>query len=388
MKPRHVNRSKGIALVLVLMLVAVGTVLGMGLITSSTVRVIGAQNLVHAARAHYLAESGLSHALHVLKTDPEALVGSAATPLGPYYLDDNKDCYYFHGMQDAFSPNVYYLTAESYVNGLTRRASYTVYCQRQSLNRLSRGVLIGSAAACLPTSLEVMGDIQNNGGQLTNYAVIVGDVYCKGAVLDPLDRVDGRIIMGADEVTLPNAAIDEYKLYSLFGRNNVAHERVANEFLRSDPLNRGGAVTPGNVGGVVWLKPQSGDSVRIHSGVDFTGTIIIDGDLELSGDGIKMRAVRGFPAIVATGKILIADNADVAIMGTVIVGGGVVPLGSRAVGSATVIDGALVAGTVGYDVNLDGIHKLNYVKERTALYDFSADENSDELVRMKILEYN
>ncbi len=137
MKLQHVNKSKGIALVLVLMLVAVGTVLGMGLITNSAVRVIGAQNLVHATRAHYLAESGLSHALHVLKSDPESLVGSAETPLGPYYLDDNKDSYYFHCTQDAFSPDIYYLTAESYVNGLTRRASYTVYRSRGGLKRLT-----------------------------------------------------------------------------------------------------------------------------------------------------------------------------------------------------------------------------------------------------------
>ncbi|KKL25940.1 hypothetical protein LCGC14_2400260, partial [marine sediment metagenome] len=369
MKHRHINNQKGIALVLVLMLVAVGTILGMGLIASSTVRVIGAQNLVHAARAHYLAESGLSHALHVLKSDPESLIGSAATPLGPYYLQDDQDCYYFYSTQDAFNSNVYYLTAKSYVNGLSRRASYTVFCQRQRLNKLTQSVLIGGSAVALPDSLTVNGDIQSNGGRLSNYASIVGDVYCRGVVFDPFGRVDGEITMGADEVPLPTIITDNYKLYRLWGRNNAANERVTNEFLSNDPLNQGGSVNPDNTGGVVWLKPQSGDSVAISNGVDFQGTIIIEGDLTLSGSGIKMVAVRGFPAIVATGKILIADNADAEITGTVIAGGGIVPLGSDAAGSATTIDGALVAQTVGYGWRLDGDHVLNYVKARTELYD-------------------
>lgn len=91
-----VGRS-AFALIMVLMLVAAASVLGMCCLWSSSIRLAGSQNFVTAARARMLAESGVQHAMYTLRTDAEALLAAGAdNPLGPYHLDSMNDSYWFY----------------------------------------------------------------------------------------------------------------------------------------------------------------------------------------------------------------------------------------------------------------------------------------------------
>ncbi|MHC4982559.1 MAG: LamG domain-containing protein [Planctomycetota bacterium] len=111
---------------MVMVLVAVSTVLGLGYLVSSTVRLASIDNLMHAARARYLAESGLQHGLWLLRRNPEAVLGAATGPLGPYQADETADSYSFWAEPVVDMANVYKITSTATVGDLTRTVSMKV----------------------------------------------------------------------------------------------------------------------------------------------------------------------------------------------------------------------------------------------------------------------
>ena len=149
----HVNdRQNGFALAAVLLLVAIASILGLGYLVSSTVRMLGSENLLRTARAQYLGESALQHALYILQKNPQLLEGSTQSPLGPYVLDDSDGCYYFSGGADETIPRRYYLYGEGHVGDIVRRCSYTVFRSGAVRRQVLHGMIIGGSGASLPAS--------------------------------------------------------------------------------------------------------------------------------------------------------------------------------------------------------------------------------------------
>jgi hypothetical protein len=130
-------------------------------------------------------------------------------------------------------------------------------------------------------------------------------------------------------------------------------------------------VSAGNSGGVVWLKPASGNSVTLASNLNFEGTIIIEGDLVIEGANITLTAQEGFPAIITTGRVLIAPGCQVQINGLVVSFAGLMTTDGYADGSQTAINGGLISDWTGYESSLGGTHVLTYEADRCMLYDFS-----------------
>jgi len=123
---RTAARGGGFAMILVLMLIATATVLGLSYLNSATVRLAGTSNLLLATRAQYLAESGLEHALWLLRVAPEQLDGSASDPLGPFQADESDDSYSFYAEPLTGENGVYLVTATAQVESVTRTVSLQV----------------------------------------------------------------------------------------------------------------------------------------------------------------------------------------------------------------------------------------------------------------------
>ncbi len=121
MMRRH--RQSGLALLLVLILVASATVLGMAYVSRTTIKVISSNNLLEAAHARHLAESGLHHGLYLLETDPASMAGSDVTPLGPFHVDATNDSYFFGAAPVAGKPGQYLVTARGQVGAIRQIAA-------------------------------------------------------------------------------------------------------------------------------------------------------------------------------------------------------------------------------------------------------------------------
>lgn len=126
---KHRRRQSGVALLLVLILVASATVIGVSFATSTTVKLISTDNLLKAGRAGYLAESGMEHCLYVLRTTPEALAGSDVSLLGPFAADGTSDTYYFGAADVVGQAGRYLLTGRATAGGITQTVTLTVDVQ-------------------------------------------------------------------------------------------------------------------------------------------------------------------------------------------------------------------------------------------------------------------
>jgi len=362
---------------MVLLLLAAAAILGYSYVTSSTVKVISTDNLAKSVQAEYMAESGLQHALYILQSNPGILEGTELAPLGPFYVDGGQNSYRIYAAADEDVPGRYYVTAEGTVGAVTRRTSITVQSSSSAETKLTHGLMIGGAGVSLPSRLRINGDVHSNGAFFINFARIDGDVSCVGAVWDPFRRIRGEVFARVESIDMPDITTDQYKTYELGGGASTAIQKTTDALGARDKLNKGGAITADNVGGVVWLKPERPNRpVKIKKNVEFQGTIIVEGDVLLDGKNISLTAQEGFPAIVITGRLLIARGASAKIEGVVVAAGGIAGEDGKARLSRTEITGGLVSDWVGYSSGLRGNHKLTYDQDKATLYDFSGEGTS------------
>ena len=93
------NRNRrGFALQMVLFLITITAILGVTYLSSASLKRASSLHMVSVARAKYLAECGVQHAMYVCRNNPSQLVGtSAAKMTGPYNADATSDTYAFYG---------------------------------------------------------------------------------------------------------------------------------------------------------------------------------------------------------------------------------------------------------------------------------------------------
>jgi len=114
----------GFALLMVLMLIATASVVGVSYIYGSQVKTASTVNLMLASQARYLAESGLQHGLHSLQTGLTSF-GSAASPNGPYHIVGGDGGYEFY-IAETSTPNDYRVVGIGKTRGITQTVSMTV----------------------------------------------------------------------------------------------------------------------------------------------------------------------------------------------------------------------------------------------------------------------
>ena len=358
----------GFAMLLVMILVAVGVILGMSYLATASLDARISHNFHSLARARYLAESGLEHGLYVLRHSPEQFE-DAGGQIGPFYVEGAVDRYFIVAQPDLAEPGRYTLTSTAYVGDVQRTSSVTVYRAPAAVIDLHHGLLVGGGVVWTPWNLSISGDVHVN-GSVFNLAAINGHLTATGVAVDLCGRVSGGADGAQEPVSVPQIRVQDYTSYILFGRGYSAVEFAERDLHPSNPLCRGGAVTPSNPGGVVHLRPPGGE-VGLKNGFQFTGTLIIEGDVRLEGNNVRLTAVEGFPAIVATGSLVVTDSArNVSINGLVVADQGIVPSGPT-FSANTVITGGLISRNTGYDSLLFGDHKLQYDEQLSAIYDFS-----------------
>ena len=364
------NRQAGFVLMLVMLTVAMAVVLGMSYAYSASIKLASSDNLLHANRAKYLAESGLQHGMYAIWTNPEAVVASA-NAWGPFQADESGDSYLFTVVEDPDVSGQYIVTAQATSGGITQSCSAVVEPTWPAM--LNNAVFVTTGSAVLPPGLTVNGNMFIN-GSLNNLATIIGSVSATGTVSDVTNGISGTITEYAAAQQSRTIQWSDYQQYYVSGVAYTATHHTKNDLRGGDSVVKKGAITPENVAGVVWLDPPKEEKpAKIKDKVDFTGTIITDCDLILDGKKIVLTAVEGFPALVVNGRLIIKEDAQATINGLVVATQGIVSEKDTKK-SKTVINGALLCDERGYDVTLKGEHVLNYSANRCRIYDVSGGE--------------
>ncbi len=105
---------------LVLTVVVAASIMGMSYLSITSVKLASSTNMVRAAEARYLAESGVQHAMWMLRWDSSALLAAnSAHPLGPFQLDSDGGQYVMYA-EPTGTDLEYTVTARGTAFGITR----------------------------------------------------------------------------------------------------------------------------------------------------------------------------------------------------------------------------------------------------------------------------
>jgi len=117
------RNSKGFALLIVLVLVAIAGTMGISYLSAASVKVNSSANMATSVQCRYLAEAGIEHALQVLRTDTSNLPGSSLAA-SAFTLDSGDGSYWFWGQTTGVSGE-YLLTARGEIGSIARELSVT-----------------------------------------------------------------------------------------------------------------------------------------------------------------------------------------------------------------------------------------------------------------------
>lgn len=378
---RNPRRPRGVALLMVLIVVGICTVLSLAMMSSSSVQAMIGDNLARASRADFLAESGLNYAIYQLKKTAASDDWFQGTTLSPgdglpghcvVTVQRLQKSAADKAAQYPQKPASELATAQEYLirsdvtmtdggGGVVARSSASARVLAWTELRIEQAVIAPETLTLTqgPPSLVVMSSVAVKTLNLAHQNTVTpGFAYVKSVIpataipgtrKKPFEDANAHFTSPANVRTFETYTYGDGKTYSAASLPHVGG------VLKNFTSTSGSASNPANV---YWHV----GSLTLDGGVHIRGTLVVEnGNLVLNGTssfldllGLGSNNVidasgshsRGFPAIVVkngsimynpvppTGKIL-------KVKGVVWVSGNVGAT-MRGAGSEINIDGALV----------------------------------------------
>ena len=350
------TRSRGVALIMVITVLAMTAVLGFAMLNSAALAARSSANAAAAVSAAALAESGVELAcVHIL--NPSQAPGGA----GPAGFWDGHSGMTIAGVPgtldvqvtDLGSGNFRVTSTASVPSGggvITRTATADL--------RVQTGYTVRHAAAfagapTLTANTTVNGNVQT-GGQANVKGTINGQLVTPVAPIVTGTIRDGWTTPGADTTTVPPASrVRDYSRYDFAGGTYDA-----TLLGTSLPNNTVLGPTASNPAGV-YLAP--GD-LAVYNDVKVNGTLIVNGFLNVLGGRTEITPASGFPAAVLKKDIYLRGPGtvrDVTFNGLTWLGGAVRSSGSVSTGFFQFNGAVLFGGAGSVDTFFGGAVRIN-----------------------------
>jgi cytoskeletal protein CcmA (bactofilin family) len=289
------NTGKGTALLMVLILVAAVTIIGLGFIVRGDTELLCGQNMEMAADMSYLAESGLEQGKGLIMYPQDVLVEYWPGATGQQLAAGSSD--YYDVNVTKLSELNWQITSIGYrkTNG-----------DRTAQNSLTANLRLDPAVAfwsgtsvLLSPAASITGDVYCN-GVLTNSGTINGDCFA--------DSLVGNAATGSvkskSALDVNKPAINCSILTSNFSTQTISNNNLDNK-TSSDSTE-------------VYYK---NGNLEIKSNVIINGCLAVDGNLTVSGTGNVITAKKNIPAVYVSGNLVLEEDASITITGLVFVNG-------------------------------------------------------------------
>lgn len=361
-------------LILVLGLATVVSSLGIAYIEANSTAMPAASNRKFAARAQYLAESGVELAKHYLLYPPTTVA------IDDYWrggnniaVDATSDFTSVAVAQHATIKDRFVISAAGVAKDVDgsvkgkKAVRAEVLLPPGNIWDLRHALVGKSATTSIPALVQINGNVHGNGA-------LTGSGTCTGAVSACLTALwlgggpPTSVTSLAPAVALPAASTTYYNTYTLRGTSYSAYLFDANQMTSADTtaLNAIDMTTtnPGRV-----IRTRTGD-FRMRAGTVLNGTLLVVGKLEIDG-AVQIVAHTGFPSIVCTGNIEATQaNDTLTVTGPILCGGGILEQGKTRVnftsnGAAVISDSLQITGT-------QSLFRFNWSTDRSWLYNFES----------------
>jgi hypothetical protein len=373
-------KKNAFALLMVLFLITITAILGVTYLASASLKRASSLNMVSLARAKYLAECGLQHAMYVCRNNPSQLVGtSAAHPTGPYNADATTDTYAFYGTPTPTVLGQWTLTGVGTCGTVSQTSSVTVNRTGGTDFTNNQG-LMSAGSITVPSCVNITGNLIDS-GSVTNKGYVNGVISYTGTFTASTGTTT-KTPVKLSSASIPTMNWNNYKQYKVYSTTYNA-QQLANSTLQPGVFPNNNCITAANPAGIAYYTIGI-----MYTNFTFQGTIVINGDLYIDGINISITPVTGFPALVVTGNIYVVDNSTFTANGLVYAAQGMTPYIINTAVSQTTINGAFVSGTRGYNSTLLGSHQIVYSAAKCKLYDPTGATSDAASASLQITSWN
>ena len=321
---------KGVALLVVLLIVMVITILSLGFLSRSDVELACGQNMILKTQMDYTAESGLEQAkgliLNPQDIDTTCWDGGDSWTAADQQLAAGQDYYDVSVKRDD-------TVAGDYCNYIIDCNSYRLSGGEQTgRSSLSAQLRIDPAVCCwVGTGTTISERVTINGdvycaGSLWNGGDINGDIYADGTISGTAALGGEYESVSEEPVTWPDVQVND-----LSGTYYIGTAGYSVDYVSS----LAGSYVPssGNPAGILYRS-----TLGMTGNVNIEGTLVTN-SLQVSGTNNVITATKNFPALVVNGDLKMYSGSLV-VNGLAIVGGEVLIGSSNA--SLTVTGGLYV----------------------------------------------
>jgi hypothetical protein len=307
------NAREGMALLIILLLVAAITIIGLGFIVRGDTELLCGQNMELRADMDNLAESGLEHAKGLIMY-PQDLAGEYWTGATSQQAYTGSD--YYDVNVTKLSECDWQITSSAYRQVSGSRTSQSSLTAKM---RLDPDVAFWSGTnVVFYPAMNIAGDVYCNGAAKNN-GFLNGDCFA--------DSLAGNPATGAVK------AKTDLQLSKPTINCSILTTNFTTQTLGSDNLN---TTTLSSAAQVFYRN----GNLEIKKGVIINGCLAVDGNLTISGISNVINAKKNVPAIYVSGNLIIQRDATLDCNGLVFVDGRVeMPI----INQSMVVTGALFA---------------------------------------------
>jgi len=349
---KNKTNKEGAALLVVLFVVMAITILSLGFLSRSDVELACGENMILRTRMDYFAESGLEHA--------RGLILNPQDVDSEYWMGDVRQ-QLVAGSDDYYDVNVvklgecnYQITCDAYREKNGEKIGRS---RLEAELRLDPCIAIWAGTQWTTEPLTTInGDVYCD-GNLRKYgdgADINGDAFAKGDIsATNIEGQKSEYVVEAP-VDLPGLDINDFS-----SNYYIDSASYSVEVIGPNISNRIFVPSESNPAGIHYCNDPN-NLVNLGGNATINGTLVVNGDLTISGTNNVISAVKNFPALLVSGKVVMEDGGTLEVNGLAQIGQGILVTGGNVdidvVGSLFIVQG-----------NIDGAY------ENSAFIDVTAE---------------
>jgi hypothetical protein len=321
LRPCH---TRGVALLMVLIIVLAITIIATGFIARADVELASGENMLMGAQMNHLAESALEHARGMLLQPQEASTSYWTGHTGLQLLSG--------------SPDYYDVSVALDTSDATDYCRYNVTCEayrQRSGQKVGRYGL--SAVVRLDPAIALWTQV---GTTLRPSWVLHGDMRTQGTLINQAvtASLDGDVFA----TQLTGTCVGQTKAYTDVSLN---WPPVTSTYANVKCLTPGTltATLATSLSGSPIIRRRIGD-LSLSGNVTVQGMLLVTGNLTVTGSGSRITAAKNFPALYVGGNLVLEDANNFTVEGLAVVGGNL-RLRSNAYG-VKFVGGVCLGGTI------------------------------------------